>query len=63
MSAFIHADSHHFNNNHLTICIDGDCRDFLQAWIVKKKGQMRQKGKVDVAPDTKYTGRKRKDRF
>lgn len=28
-------------------------------WVLKKKGQMRRKG-YDIAPDTKYTGRKRK---
>ena len=28
-------------------------------WVLKKKGQMRRRG-YEVAPDTKYTGRKRK---
>ncbi|OVA11751.1 Methyltransferase type 11 [Macleaya cordata] len=31
-------------------------------WVLKKKEQMRRKGNV-VPPDTKYTARKRKDRF
>nr|GMD21377.1 probable 18S rRNA (guanine-N(7))-methyltransferase [Ipomoea batatas] len=31
-------------------------------WVVKKKDQMRKKGK-EVPRDTKYTARKRKDRF
>ncbi|XP_028773711.1 18S rRNA (guanine-N(7))-methyltransferase RID2 [Neltuma alba] len=31
-------------------------------WILRKKEQMRRRGNV-VPPDTKYTGRKRKDRF
>lgn len=31
-------------------------------WLLKKKEQMRKKGSI-VPPDTKYTGRKRKDRF
>jgi 18S rRNA (guanine1575-N7)-methyltransferase len=31
-------------------------------WIVSKKDTQRKKGK-DVRPDTKYTGRKRKDKF
>lgn len=31
-------------------------------WIVRKKEQMRRRGNV-VPPNTKYTGRKRKDRF
>lgn len=28
-------------------------------WVLKKKGQMRARG-YDIAPDTKYTGRKRR---
>eukprot|EP00887_Chlorella_sp_A99_P001439 scaffold8.g1439.t1 len=32
-------------------------------WILRKKAQQRQRGRVAVKPDTKYTGRKRKDRF
>jgi 18S rRNA (guanine1575-N7)-methyltransferase len=31
-------------------------------WILNKKDTQRKKGK-DVRPDTKYTGRKRKDKF
>jgi len=31
-------------------------------WIIQKKGIQRRQGK-DVRPDTKYTGRKRKDKF
>lgn len=31
-------------------------------WIVRKKEQMRRRGNA-VPADTKYTGRKRKDRF
>ncbi|KDP46601.1 hypothetical protein JCGZ_04535 [Jatropha curcas] len=31
-------------------------------WILRKKDQMRSKGNI-VPPDTKYTGRKRKDKF
>jgi 18S rRNA (guanine1575-N7)-methyltransferase len=34
-----------------------------KAWVFKKKEQMRAKGYVSIAPDTKYTGRKRKARF
>ncbi|XP_019197762.1 PREDICTED: probable 18S rRNA (guanine-N(7))-methyltransferase [Ipomoea nil] len=33
-----------------------------RAWVMKKKDQMRKKGK-EVPNDTKYTARKRKDRF
>ncbi|XP_020596627.1 probable 18S rRNA (guanine-N(7))-methyltransferase [Phalaenopsis equestris] len=33
-----------------------------KAWVLKKKNQMRNKG-YSVPPDTKYTARKRKDRF
>jgi len=32
-------------------------------WIVKKKQQQRSRGYDNIKPDTKYTGRKRKDRF
>ena len=32
-------------------------------WVFKKKDQMRHKGYVGIAPDTKYTARKRKARF
>lgn len=32
-------------------------------WIVKKKNQQRKRGYTNIKPDTKYTGRKRKDRF
>ena len=32
-------------------------------WILKKKGQQRARGVLGVKPDSKYTGRKRKDRF
>lgn len=32
-------------------------------WVIKKKSQARHKGHLGVAPDTKYTGRKRKARF
>lgn len=32
-------------------------------WVLKKKAQMRGKGYVGIAADSKYTGRKRKDRF
>jgi 18S rRNA (guanine1575-N7)-methyltransferase len=34
-----------------------------KAWILNKKEKMRQKGYVGIAPDTKYTGRKRKSRM
>ena len=34
-----------------------------KAWILNKKDQQRYKGLADVRPDSKYTGRKRKDRF
>jgi 18S rRNA (guanine1575-N7)-methyltransferase len=34
-----------------------------RAWILKKKQQQRGRGYVGIKPDTKYTGRKRKDRF
>jgi hypothetical protein len=33
-----------------------------KAWVMKKKQQMRNRG-VQVANDSKYTGRKRKERF
>ena len=33
-----------------------------KAWVLKKKQQMRNRG-VEVANDSKYTGRKRKERF
>lgn len=32
-------------------------------WIVRKKQQQRTRGYTSVKPDSKYTGRKRKDRF
>ena len=32
-------------------------------WIVRKKAQQRSRGYTNIKPDTKYTGRKRKDRF
>lgn len=32
-------------------------------WILKKKARHRAKGDANVKPDSKYTGRKRKDRF
>lgn len=32
-------------------------------WIVRKKAQQRSRGYTAVKPDSKYTGRKRKDRF
>lgn len=32
-------------------------------WVFKKKEQMRGKGYTGIAPDSKYTGRKRKERF
>ncbi len=34
-----------------------------KSWILKKKNQMRGKGYTSVPKDTKYTGRKRKDRI
>ena len=34
-----------------------------RAWILKKKQQMRAKGYENIPRDTRYTGRKRKDRF
>lgn len=32
-------------------------------WVVRKKQQMRSRGYTSIKPDTKYTGRKRKDRL
>lgn len=32
-------------------------------WILQKKEQQRKRGYADIKPDTRYTGRKRKDRF
>lgn len=32
-------------------------------WIVRKKQQQRTRGYTNIKPDSKYTGRKRKDRF
>jgi 18S rRNA (guanine1575-N7)-methyltransferase len=32
-------------------------------WIVRKKSQQRARGYTNIKPDSKYTGRKRKDRF
>ena len=40
-------------------CLQGATRD----WIVKKKAQQRSRGYTNIKPDSKYTGRKRKDRF
>ncbi len=34
-----------------------------KAWVLRKKEQQRNIGQADVRPDSKYTGRKRKDRF
>eukprot|EP00889_Picochlorum_renovo_P000333 jgi/Picre1/27363/NNA_000330.t1 len=34
-----------------------------KAWVLRKKEQQRYRGQADVRPDSKYTGRKRKDRF
>jgi 18S rRNA (guanine1575-N7)-methyltransferase len=34
-----------------------------RSWVLKKKEQSRNKGHLGVAPDTKYTARKRKSRF
>jgi hypothetical protein len=31
--------------------------------VVRKKKQQRQRGYAGIKPDTKFTGRKRKDRF
>jgi 18S rRNA (guanine1575-N7)-methyltransferase len=39
---------------------DGGSR---RGWIVRKKSQQRTRGYSNIKPDTKYTGRKRKDRF
>lgn len=32
-------------------------------WVLRKKELSRKRGKLDVPLDSKYTGRKRKDRF
>lgn len=32
-------------------------------WIVRKKAQQRSRGYTNIKPDSRYTGRKRKDRF
>lgn len=37
----------------------GSSRD----WIVRKKAQQRQRGYTNIKPDSRYTGRKRKERF
>lgn len=34
-----------------------------RGWILNKKQQQRNRGYANIKPDTKYTGRKRKDRF
>jgi 18S rRNA (guanine1575-N7)-methyltransferase len=34
-----------------------------KSWVIKKKTQRRVKGHTGVAPDSKYTARKRKDKF
>ena len=34
-----------------------------RAWVLNKKQQQRSRGYADIRPDSKYTGRKRKDRF
>ncbi|PHT28872.1 putative 18S rRNA (guanine-N(7))-methyltransferase [Capsicum baccatum] len=55
-----------------TVCISDRCRPRKKQkvnkrgkgrdWVLKKKEQMRRKGNA-VPPDSKYTARKRKDRF
>ena len=44
---------------------EGDARPAKKGreWIARKKEQARARGRVGVRPDSKYTGRKRKDRF
>jgi len=34
-----------------------------RSWIMRKKEQQRKRGYADIRPDSKYTGRKRKDKF
>lgn len=34
-----------------------------RSWILRKKEQQRKRGYADIRPDSKYTGRKRKDKF
>lgn len=38
-------------------------KDSRRDWIVRKKQQQRTRGYTNIKPDSKYTGRKRKDRF
>lgn len=38
-------------------------RESKRDWILRKKSRQRIKGHSNVKPDSKYTGRKRKDRF
>lgn len=38
-------------------------QDSRRDWIVRKKQQQRTRGYTNIKPDSKYTGRKRKDRF
>jgi hypothetical protein len=40
-------------------CAQAGSRD----WIVRKKAQQRARGYTNIKPDSRYTGRKRKDRF
>lgn len=37
--------------------------EYRRDWIVRKKEQQRNRGYTNIKPDSKYTGRKRKDRF
>ncbi len=41
------------------LTLQGSTRD----WIVRKKKQQRSRGYTNIKPDSRYTGRKRKDRF
>lgn len=41
----------------------GGDKEAARDWIVRKKSQQRSRGYTNIKPDSKFTGRKRKDRF
>ena len=44
-------------------CLRPPLQGSKKDWIVRKKQQQRSRGYTTIKPDSKYTGRKRKDRF